>query len=111
MQHRIQKPAWNKPSFARQVLTQDEALIADSLRGGLRCAETRAAGLRAAREKHETSPMLWWRSSGGDEYAVVITEMATECRRWRAHGCPRNWPEQLQRFWYWVALRQQHEEV
>ena len=106
------RPAWRKPSFARWALTDDEALITDSLRlgGGLRCDESRAAGLRAALKQYETAPPPWWISQGRDDYADAMEEMVATCRRWREHGCPRTWPIRLHRFWYWVALRQQYED-
>lgn len=106
-------PVWRKPSFAKQALTRDEALVADTLRGsgGLTHAGTRAADLLAAQRDHESSSSLWWTEGGGAGYDEALAVMVAEARRYREHGCPRAWPVKLRRFWYWVARRQQHEEA
>lgn len=101
------KPRWRKPTIANRCLTADEALIADTIRMGLRYQGARAADFRDAEVDYANQRQTWWPFEGERQYEENMSRYLAEARAFRQHGAPRSWPKKLPpRFWYWLALRQ-----
>ena len=108
------KPPWKKPSFGQKVLTEDEALVAETLRlclrmhHGLHSRQTQSKEVEMAKQRYETE--VTWPQEELDRYEAFMKGCIENVRKFRAHGMPRQWPKQIDLFWYWVATRQQYDE-
>ena len=103
--HPESKPLWRRPTLAAAALSEDEALILQALRQGLKCAETRVAQFERAQHDYEQAQFsaLFALGHAAEE---AMAAMAQEVRNWRAHGKPRAWA-QVGPFYYHLALLQQ----